>query len=144
MPCFRTAPERESSEYGEWITTVTPKMEAFTHVVDYYYRAAGRPIPQPATVEFIREWFRAGALPADAQPPVDATANTRVLTQILLHLDCDGVGVFQLNDIANLLLESPTPRRLGYGFVLINCFVAMRTRDSDGGPLSVAGPAVSN
>ena len=30
--------------------------------------------------------------------------------QILLHLDCDGVDVFQLNDIGNLLRSDLTPK----------------------------------
>src|SRR5436190_23958360 len=79
-------------------------------------------IPPPRQVSFFEffastppqtspksSWFspnngRAENLPPDAVNSVDAEENRRVLRQILLHLDCDGVDVFKLNEILNFLV----------------------------------------
>ena len=126
MPCFSTGPTRGTPDYEAWLPDMQGKFDPFAHVVDYYYQMAGFPMPQPASVEHMREWCRAGDLPQDVTIPVDPDVNKCVLRQILLHLDCDGIDVFQLNDIGNFLLMECTPQRLGYAFVVIHCFAALR------------------
>ncbi|MCA9071842.1 MAG: hypothetical protein KDA84_23100, partial [Planctomycetaceae bacterium] len=101
------------------------KFRRLVHVVDYYYKKASLTLPQPHTVDCWAEWLLGGS-PFDAVAPLDTPVNKLVLRQILLHLDCDGVEVFQLNDIRNFLINNPTPKRLGYGYIVSHCFVAMR------------------
>jgi hypothetical protein len=104
---------------------VRKKLDSFRHVVDYYYRKAGIGMPQPANLDNRREWW-GRELPPAAASQVATSENRGVLNQILLHLDCDDVDVFQLNDIRNLLSQDQTPQALGYAFVLQFCFVALR------------------
>ena len=103
-------------------------LDSFTHVVDYYYRKAGLTLPEPATLDNREDWWRGREIPSDPTAPVDPSENGRVLQQILLHFDCDDVGVFQLNDIQNLLAEEQPRRRVGYTFVLQYCFIAHAKR----------------
>ena len=126
MPCFSNGPNPNEPEYDQWVSQVRPQLQAFTHVVDYYYRKAKLSLPHPGTVDNLRAWFDNDELPDDVVEPVDAEDNSRVLRQILLHLDCDGIGVFQLNDIRNLLIRERTPKNLGYLYALNHCFAAMR------------------
>ena len=133
MPCFSSGPTPGTQEYEDWLPQVQKRLDSFIHVVDYYYHKAGLSLPQPHTIDGLREWLRGGKLPPphDAIKPVDLDKNTQVLRQILLHLQCDGVDVFQLNDIANLFSEKIstkeiTPKQLGYCYVLNYCFSAMR------------------
>lgn len=116
MPCFRTGPEPGTPQYEAWIPEVRRKHDAFLHVVDYYYRKAGLTMPEPPEDRNRRR----------GSPRAAPAGDERVLEQILLHLDCDGVDVFQLNDIRNLLARDRTPRGRGYSRVLKYCFVALR------------------
>src|SRR4051794_8838794 len=117
MPCFSTGLTPGTPEYEMWVTDVQRTVVAFTHVVDYYYAKAGFPMPQPDTLQGLREWCDGENLPPDAVGTADPGGNKRVLRQILLHLDCDGVDVFKLNEIRNFLVTERTPQRLGYLFV---------------------------
>ena len=127
MPCFSTGPDQGTQAYLEWLPQVQRMFDAFAHVVDYYYYKAGFPMPHPGMVDDLDGWLFGGPrLPSDAIQPVNPDENTRVLRQIVLHLDCDGVDVFQLNDIRNFLRKEPTPKRLGYAFVAEQCFVVLR------------------
>src|SRR3954451_10972033 len=126
MPCFSTGPTPGTPGYEMWFADVQRTVGTFTHVVDYYYAKAGFPMPQPDTLERLREWCDGENLPPDAVNSVDAEENRRVLRQILLHLDCDGVDVFKLNEILNFLVMERTPQGLGYLFVAQHCFIALR------------------
>lgn len=116
VPCFSTGPEPGTPDYAAGLPEVGRKLAAFTHVVDYYYRKAGLAMPEPAAC-------------TDPEDPPDTgvpAVDDRVLDQILLHLDCDGVDVFQLNDVRNLLRHDQTAKGRGYARVLGFCFRALR------------------
>jgi hypothetical protein len=116
MPCFSNGPEPGTPQYDAWLPDVRRKLDAFTHVVDYYYRKAGLAMPEPTGSDTTGQ----------EATPADPSGNKRVLDQILLHLDCDGVDVFYLNDIRNLLREDDSPRGRGYARALSFCFKALR------------------
>lgn len=116
MPCFTTGPTPGTPEYEEWLPGVRRKLDSFTHVVDYYSRKAGFTTPEPTGCDD----------PDEASVVASSPGNDRVLEQILLHLDCDGVDVFQLNDIRNLLRDDRTPKGRGYLRVLNHCFRTLR------------------
>src|SRR5439155_5440724 len=101
---FSTGPTPGTPEYEERLPGVRRQLDAFTHVVDYYYRKAGITMPQPATLDNRRDWWD-GEVPPDATTTVDSSENDRVLHQILLHLDCDDRDVFHRNDIRTLLSQ---------------------------------------
>src|SRR5262249_47225367 len=128
MPCFSTSPPPPGTpEYEEWLPRVQRMFDAFAHVVDYYYSKAGFPMPHPGMVEDLSAWLYGDRrLPSDVIQPVNPDENSRVLRQILLHLDCDGVDVFQLNDLRIFLYKELTPKRCGYAFIVNYCFVALR------------------
>ena len=65
MPCFSTGPTPGTPEYEAWLPEVQRMFGAFAHVVDYYYAKAGFPMPQPATLERLREWCDGENLPLD-------------------------------------------------------------------------------
>ncbi len=116
MPCFSTGPDPGTPEYAAWLPDVRRKLDSFMHVVDYYYRKAGLQMPEPTGAPG----------PGGTSPPAESVGNDRVLSQILLHIDCDGVNVFHLNDIRNLLSSDDTPKGRGYARVLNFCFRALR------------------
>lgn len=135
MPCFRSAPDREDPEYAAWAERVEEQFDSIVHVVDYYYGKSGLSMPQPHTLDCWEEWLLGGKRdapvekPSDSITPVDTKENQRVLRQILLHLDCDEVTEIQLNDIRNYLIKNPSPKRMGYGYIVDYCFVAMRKEE---------------
>lgn len=116
MPCFSTGPTPGTPAYVAWLPEVTRKLDRFVHVVDYYYQKAGLGMPEPSSTD----------LEGEGVAWDDPLGNDRVLEQILLHLDCDDVDVFHLNDIRNLLSDDHTPSGRGYLRVLNYCFRALR------------------
>jgi hypothetical protein len=101
-------------------------LDSFIHVVDYYYGKAGLPVPQPADPENAGGYPSAEELALNAAEPIDPRENARVLHQILLHLDCDDVDMFQLHEIRLLLHNDPASKGHRYAAVLNYCFSAMR------------------
>ena len=136
MPCFRNAPDRGTDEYEKWLPEVESRWRSFRHVVDYYYAKASVVLPHPATVtrDDLQAWGNPLERPQNPIAPVDWDENQAVIRQILLHIDCDGVDVFQLNDISNFLTEgfvegTMKPEELGYLWALYQCFSAMRNNE---------------
>ncbi len=125
MPCFSSGPPNTgTSEYEAWLTDTRRMLDSFTHVVDYYYRKAGMEMPEPASPDDAHGPPDGGG--AQATPGLDPDENARVLQQVLLHLDCDDVNVFHLNEIRHLLRQDRAARWRGYLHVLNHCFRALR------------------
>jgi hypothetical protein len=130
MACFTTtAPDPGTPQYEEWFHRIEPLAAKFKHVVDYYYGQAGFAMPRPQAIDNARGWLCDSELPSDLREPVDLAKNEQVLRQIFLHIDCDGVSVFDLNDVGRFLNLERTPERLGYGFVQMYCFVGLRNKN---------------
>jgi len=136
MPCFTNGPEPGTQEYEEWLPTVQSRWESFVHVVDYYFGKADEPVPYPEVVDgdTLRAWNNPLERYLKPVKPANWSKIHVVIHQILLHLDCDGVDVFHLNDISNLIVnkaleKSLTPQELGYLWVLSQCFAAMRRNE---------------
>ena len=105
MPCFTNGPEPGTKEYDEWLPTAEGRLASFVHVVDYYFGKAGMSVPYPAAVD--RETLQAWDNPLERYlKPVEPASWSKinvVVRQVLLHLDCDGIDEFHLNDISNLI-----------------------------------------
>ena len=139
MPCFSNGPNCDDVNYTEWMTDMAAEFEKFVHVVDYYFGKSSTTLPQPASItdngwQILGEWSDPRSRPADTLMKVDWDQVDSIVRQILLHLDCDGVNEFRLNDIANFILntylhETPDPKLLGYLWVLFRCFAAMRNHE---------------
>src|SRR4051812_11883471 len=125
MPCFSSGPTPGTHEYDEWLPVVNAVLDRFIHVVDYYYGKAGLTVPQPATPEDGRRTQSAGEMALGAVEPIDARENARVLQQILMHLDCDEVGMLDLHELRLLLHNDPVSKGHRYTAVLNHCFSAM-------------------
>jgi hypothetical protein len=65
-------------------------------------------------------------MPEPAVSRSNTAENARVLNNILLHLDCDAVDVFHLNEIQNLLMHDRSSKGRAYISVLKYCFTALR------------------
>ena len=126
MPCFSSGPAPGTKAYDEWLPKVSRQLDSFIHVVDYYYGKAGLPVPLPTDPDHARDYPRAEELALNEAPPVDPRENARVLHQILLHLDCDDVDMFELHDIRLLLRNDPASNGHRYAAVLYHCFSSMQ------------------
>ena len=135
MPCFSTAPDPGTKEYDLWVVDVRPKSEAFVHVVDYYFGKADEPIPHPANNDFetCENWNGLGErYLLETVAPANWSKVAVVIRQILLHLDCDDVSIFQLNEIRNFLILGPNAtdlKNIGYRWISEQCFLAMRNNE---------------
>ncbi len=138
MPCFSNGPTLGDPHYTQWMSDIATKFESFSHVVDYYLGKAKLTLPQPADItdhgKVLGEWSDSLSRPGETLMPVNWDRVDPTVRQILLHLECDGIDEFRLNDIANFIInkflhETPDPKHLGYLWVLYRCFSAMRNNE---------------
>ncbi len=117
MPCYNAWNDYltpETPEYAQAEAEIRAKLKAMIHIVDYYYRAFGYPLPQiPNRTEI--DPFR--------QPKSKKEAAIREM--ICHHFACDEVHFCTLYDVCSLL-DADLPQERSYLAVILPSANLMR------------------
>ncbi len=137
MPCYRPRWDYQlqpgTAAYDSARSNLHARMRATHHIVDYYLKLRGLPLPMPdaADAEMMTAWGQSvgetSRLPPDDLGTATIVRYGLAVYLIAHHLRCDGVTYEDLWDQQTLLSISD-PSDLGYGWIIRWCVGVMTRR----------------